>query len=103
MGRRILEKLGCQVDVATDGRAAIAATQDACYDAILMDLQMPGVDGFQATREIRKLGVTIPIIALTASVGQETRSACQEAGMNGFVSKPFRPEEVASALRTAIG
>ncbi len=102
VGQSVLEKLGCQVEIAGDGRAAIAAVQGAQYDVILMDLHMPGVDGLQATREIRKLGVATPIVALTASVELETRNACAQAGMDGFVSKPFHPGEVASALKRAL-
>jgi PAS domain S-box-containing protein len=102
VGQSVLEKLGCQVDVAVDGRAAVNAAQSTDYDVILMDLQMPKVDGLQATREIRRLGVTTPIVALTASVEERTRVACEEAGMNGFVSKPFRPAEVVSALKSVF-
>ena len=102
VGQMVLEKLGCRVDLAVDGRAAVNAAKSTEYDVILMDLHMPEVDGLQATREIRKLGVTTPIVALTASVEEATRAACEEAGMDGFVGKPFRPEEVAAAMKSVL-
>jgi CheY-like chemotaxis protein len=88
--------------LAVDGRAAVDAARSTSYDVILMDLQMPKVDGLQATREIRRLGVTTPIVALTASVEEATRIACREAGMSSFVTKPFRANEVISALKKVL-
>lgn len=99
IGQRILEKLGCQVDLAINGRDAIESTESAQYDVILMDLQMPEVDGLQATREMRLRGVRTPIIALTASVLDETREACEAAGMDAFITKPIRVDEISSILK----
>jgi signal transduction histidine kinase len=99
IGRRILERLGCEVEVANNGREAIALAESAKYDLILMDLHMPEVDGLEATREIRRRGIATPVIALTASVLDETRNACEAAGMNGFIAKPIRVEEISSVLK----
>jgi signal transduction histidine kinase len=97
--KRVLEKLGCQVQIANDGREAIAVAESAQFDVILMDLQMPGVDGLQATRDIRLRNIQTPIVALTASVLEETRAACKVAGMDAFISKPIRVDEIVAMLR----
>ena len=99
IGQRILRKLGCLVDVAQNGRSAISALERAQYDVILMDLQMPEVDGIQATREIRRRGIRTPIVALTASVLDETRRACEAAGMDAFITKPIRVDEISAILK----
>ena len=103
IGRRILERLGCQVEVANNGREAITLAESAQYDLILMDLHMPEVDGLEATREIRRRGIATPVIALTASVLDETRDACVAAGMNGFIAKPIRVDEISSVLKKHHG
>jgi len=98
---RMLQKLGCHVDVADNGAAAVDAVRNQPYDIILMDLLMPEVDGFDAARSIRRMSqpaASTPILALTASVSDEVRSQCLEAGMNDVLSKPI---ELAS-LRLAL-
>jgi len=103
-----IEKLGCIVDVAYDGNEVLSMFDSNPYDLILMDVQMPELDGLQATREIRireaEIGTRIPIIALTATAFAEDKKACEEAGMDGFLSKPFKRDELESLLRqwTAI-
>jgi CheY-like chemotaxis protein len=99
IGRRILERLGCQVAVANDGNEAITMAESGEYALILMDLHMPVMDGLQATREIRRRGTRTPVIALTASVLDETRRACEAAGMDGFIGKPINVEEISAVLR----
>jgi len=89
----MLETLGCTVKVAGNGEEAIHDCQRERYDLILMDCQMPGVDGFQATRAIRQSegegGRRIPIVALTANAMQGDRELCLAAGMDDYLSKPF--------------
>jgi CheY-like chemotaxis protein len=85
-----LSNLGYQVTVVTDGRAAVNLVEQQAFDLLLMDCQMPCMDGYTATRKIRKAGHGIPIIALTASSRQEDEELCREAGMNDFVCKPFK-------------
>jgi PAS domain S-box-containing protein len=99
---RILEKLGYRVEVADDGREALEACARAAYDAVLMDGQMPGMDGYEATRRIREReqgGRRLPIIAMTASAMKGDREKCLEAGMDDYVSKPVTPEALEAVLR----
>jgi PAS domain S-box-containing protein len=94
---RILEKAGHQVEVVNDGAEAVTAYRRGSFDLIVMDVQMPVMDGLQATAEIRRLepaGRRIPIVALTANAMAGDRGRCLQAGMDGYVSKPFRPAEM---------
>ena len=101
----LLQQAGLSVDLAADGAAALAALEHAPPpDVILMDVYMPVMDGLAATRHIRALPgpiAGIPIIAVTADASPEQIRACQEAGMNGYVAKPFNVEELLAAIQTA--
>ncbi len=90
----LLHDAGLAVDVAEDGLAALAFVDEQDYDLILMDVQMPRMDGLEATRQIRGRpdGQRVPILALTANAFADDRAACLAAGMNDFVSKPVVPE-----------
>jgi PAS domain S-box-containing protein len=97
-----LEGLGYAVDVVADGAQALAALAGARYDAVLMDCQMPVLDGFAATQELRLRegsGRRTPVIALTASAMASDRERCLEAGMDDYLSKPIRAEDLALVLR----
>ncbi len=99
---RLLEKLGCAVEVAADGRAAIRMAAAGRYDLVFMDCHMPEVDGLAATREIRRHeppGLHTPIIAMTALALAEDRTRCLAAGMDDYVCKPIRPEVLRELLQ----
>jgi two-component system, sensor histidine kinase and response regulator len=100
----MLESLGCAIDAAENGWLAIQAMNSAAYDAVLMDCQMPVMDGLTATAEIRRCEHTsgaarVPIIALTANAMEGDRERCMAAGMDDFLSKPFTQQQLATLLR----
>jgi GAF domain-containing protein/CheY-like chemotaxis protein len=98
---RLLERMGYRADVAGDGLQAIAAIEGAAYDVVLMDVQMPELDGLEATRRIRHRwpGSTGPrIVAMTANAMEGDREICLAAGMDDYISKPIRPEALGEAL-----
>ena len=101
----MLEKLGHSVDVVGNGREAVDAAQLAGYDVVLMDCQMPEMDGWEATATLRSIPATrrLPVIAVTASATTEIREACLRAGMDGYLSKPVRVEELRGAIDTVTG
>ncbi len=95
----LLHKLTCEVDLATDGNTAVELWNNGSYDLILMDCQMPELDGLDATRIIRERETTrTPIVALTANAMQEDRERCFDAGMDGFISKPVSLAALQQAL-----
>jgi two-component system sensor histidine kinase/response regulator len=98
---RTLEKIGYRVDVAADGQAAVEGWKTGRYDLILMDCQMPVLDGYEATREIRRLEAgqkRIPIIALTAHAMKGADLECTAAGMDGYLTKPIDRAQLESCL-----
>ncbi|MGC4087158.1 MAG: ATP-binding protein [Polyangiaceae bacterium] len=96
---RLLENLGHEVEVAVDGMAAVSAVQSNRFDLVLMDWQMPGMDGLQATAAIRKQhGGHPPIVALTANAMEGDRARCLEAGMNDYLTKPLSSEALRAML-----
>ena len=103
LARRMLERSGCVVAVAGDGEQAVDAVGQGSFDLVFMDCQMPVVDGYEATRLIRRREAEsgarpLPIIALTAHALQGDRERCLAAGMNDYLSKPVVPEELAEML-----
>jgi CheY-like chemotaxis protein/HPt (histidine-containing phosphotransfer) domain-containing protein len=92
----MLRRRGHLVDLVDDGRAAVAAAARKHYDLVLMDIQMPELDGFEATRAIRALpaGADLPIVALTAHALSGERERCLAQGMNGYLAKPFKSHEL---------
>jgi CheY-like chemotaxis protein/HPt (histidine-containing phosphotransfer) domain-containing protein len=98
---RYLQRLGYTVDEAADGREAVEAVKSARYAAVLMDCEMPEMDGYQATSEIRRMegdGRHTRIVAITAHDADSDRAKCLTAGMDEFMTKPVRPESLAQML-----
>ena len=103
--RGLLTRMGHYLDVVSDGVEALRQVQAAPYDLVLMDVQMPHMDGMDATRAIRTLGGAagrLPIVAMTANVMHEDRAACEAAGMDGFVGKPIDRKQLQQAMQQAI-
>jgi signal transduction histidine kinase/CheY-like chemotaxis protein len=97
---RMLVGLGCRVDVVGDGVQALEAVARGSYDVVLMDVQMPELDGLEATRRLRRQphGLQLPVVALTANVTDEFRQACLAAGMTDFLTKPLSKGELTRVL-----
>jgi CheY-like chemotaxis protein len=107
LARRLLEKRGYTVSVVGDGLAALAALDHECYDIVLMDVQMPGMDGFEATAGIRQReklsGRRIPIVAMTAHAFKGDQERCLAAGMDAYISKPIRQQELYATIEHLLG
>jgi CheY-like chemotaxis protein/signal transduction histidine kinase len=101
LSQRFLRNLNVEVDMVEDGKEAVNIANRKQYDMIFMDCQMPIMDGFQATRQIRRsqLNQKTPIVALTGFESEDERLACLQSGMNDFISKPFTQEQLNHALR----
>ena len=108
---RLLERLSCHVDVASNGHEALKMVQSIPFDLVFMDCQMPEMDGFEATRAIRawentsRVGESpvsqLPIIALTANAMQGDRERCLSAGMNDYITKPLSRADLARVLEAS--
>jgi len=105
LARWILEKMGCRVDVADDGKVGVEMAMQQSYAAIFMDCQMPQMDGFEATREIRRREGSGPrraIVAMTANAMRGDREKCLAAGMDDYISKPISKNDLLQALRRRV-
>jgi two-component system, sensor histidine kinase and response regulator len=103
---RMLERLRLRVDIAADGREAVEMAQMLSYDLILMDCQMPGMDGYEATQEIRareRGGTRIPILAMTAEGISGCKEACLAAGMDDFITKPVTLRKLGEVIQKWAG
>jgi CheY-like chemotaxis protein len=89
-----LTKAGARVDIAADGRQVLTLLEQKQYDCIIMDIQMPEMDGYTTTVQLRKQGINTPVIAMTAAAIKGEREKCLQSGMNDYISKPFVPEEL---------
>lgn len=103
----MLRQIGCHTEIAEDGRAGLRAFQEGTYDLVLMDCQMPTMDGFAATRAIReweqRMGKSAtPIIALTANALKDDRERCLAAGMNAYLSKPLSIQKLKNIMADCV-
>ena len=103
---RLLEKHGHQVVVAANGKEALNQLKQDCFNVVLMDVQMPEMNGFEATAIIRELerlnGTHIPIVAMTAHAMRGDRERCLEAGMDAYLSKPVQVKELLATLQEIV-
>ncbi|MBC9251421.1 hypothetical protein A9179_14210 [Pseudomonas alcaligenes] len=101
----LLQAMGCRVEIANNGREALERLAQQSYDLVFMDMQMPVLDGLGATRELRRNPrlAALPVVAMTANAMREDREACQAAGMNDFISKPFEPQTLHGVLQRWLG
>ncbi|MCC6148572.1 MAG: response regulator [Anaerolineaceae bacterium] len=102
----LLEKYGHHVELAENGHKAVEAVRSSSYDLVLMDIQMPVMDGYEATQKIRALeedGRQLPIFAMTAHVASDDIERCKAAGMNGYLSKPVKPQELFEKIERQAG
>jgi signal transduction histidine kinase/DNA-binding response OmpR family regulator len=106
VARRLLEKRGCDVTIAENGAIALAKLRERSFDLVLMDIQMPDMDGFEATAAIREreksAGGHLPIVAMTAHALKGDEEKCLAAGMDGYVSKPIKTSELFGAIQEAL-
>jgi len=105
VAKRLLEKLGHRVDIAANGRETVQKWASDSYDLILMDCQMPEMDGYDATREIRSSEAGrwhIPIAALTANAMPGDREKCLAAGMDAFIAKPIKVDSFTETLKRLL-
>ena len=100
--RLLLEKHGIETAVAIDGRQGVDAVIAGSFDLVLMDMQLPVLDGYAATRELRSRNIDVPIIALTANAMRFDRQQCLEAGCNGYLTKPLQSWQLLKAMRDAL-
>jgi CheY-like chemotaxis protein len=100
----MLEKLGCSVVLAGDGIEAVDKSADGSFDLVLMDVQMPGMDGLTATRAMRPRAstATVPILALTANAIAGDEALCLSSGMNGYLTKPVRLHDLARGVQSML-
>jgi PAS domain S-box-containing protein len=105
IGLVMLEDTGLRVDLAEDGQQALEMARSQHYDLILMDMQMPRLDGLDATRQMRQLAqcASLPIVAMTANAFSDDRARCLEAGMNDFITKPVEPRLLYQTLLRWLG
>jgi CheY-like chemotaxis protein len=98
----VLERAGAKLRCAENGQSGLEAAAWEAFDLILMDMQMPVMDGYAATRELRRLGYTMPIIALTAHAMAGDERKCREAGCSGYLTKPIDPQDLLEAVAKSL-
>jgi len=97
----MLDSLGCNVDVANDGKQALEKFKNNDYDVVFMDLRMPVMDGYQTTKNMIKLSgdKNIPIIAVTANASDSDRKICEKIGISHYIAKPIKTDDISNVLK----
>lgn len=103
IAKTVLEEAGFIVDGASNGKETVDKASDNTYDVILMDIQMPIMDGYEATKELRRLGNKTPIIAMTANAFSEDRKKAKDVGMDGYIAKPIDVNKLVSTIMNILG
>ena len=102
IAKTVLEEAGFRVDGASNGKEAVDKVSNNTYDVILMDIQMPIMDGYEATKELRRLGNRTPIIAMTANAFSEDRKKANDVGMDGYIAKPIDVNKLVSTIMNIL-
>ena len=102
VAKKMMENWKIIIDLAENGQVAVDKIKNNKYDVVLMDLQMPIMDGISATKAVRAMGNSTHIIALTASVSNDTQAEVYACGMNDYLTKPFNPKDLFEAIRRAL-
>ncbi len=102
IAKTVLEEAGFRVDGASNGKEAVDKASNNTYDVILMDIQMPIMDGYEATKELRRLGNRTPIIAMTANAFREDKKKAKEVGMDGYIPKPIDVKTLVSTIMSIL-
>lgn len=100
--KKLIEKEGYAVTTATSGKEALCTLKQHRYDLILMDMQMPEMNGLETAAQVRNLGISTPILALTGNDSHEDKQKCLAQGMNGFVAKPLKMPALIQELNKLI-
>jgi len=95
----LIRRLGYQVAIAQTGEIALTLAIQQGFELILMDMQLPGICGIETTKRLRAMGITTPILAITGNNSEEDKAACRMAGMNGFLTKPIKPEQLEAVIQ----
>jgi CheY-like chemotaxis protein len=94
----LFKNLGYEIDIVSNGKEAIKNINKKKYDIVFMDIMMPEIDGLEATREVRAMGYKMPIIALTADLGNETKKNAYKSGVNDFIGKPIKSDKLKKVM-----
>ncbi len=100
--KMLLESMGIQVEIAADGASALAAARSGGFDLVLMDIQMPVLNGLQATRRMRDEGICLPVIVVTAHALEEMERMAFQAGADAFVTKPVAKADLADTINSVM-
>jgi len=94
----LIRRLGYNVTIAETGERALTLANQQAFSLILMDMELPGINGIETTKRLRTMGIQTPIVAITGNNSDEDKAACRQAGMNGFLNKPIKSEQLEAVI-----